>query len=59
MEEQEQVQNGKFNIGDKVVLKSADEIKRNLGIGSLGCSYNMISMAGGEFEIHKEKLQKK
>lgn len=47
MEEQEQVQSAKFNVGDTVVLKSADEIKRSLGFGTLlGFSYNMLSMAG-------------
>lgn len=52
MEEQEQVQSAKFNVGDTVVLKSADEIKRGIEARSpLGISSEMLSMAGGEFTI--------
>lgn len=52
MEEQEQVQSAKFNVGDTVVLKSADEIRESFGArSSLGVSFQMLNMAGGEFKI--------
>lgn len=45
MEEQEQTQI--FNIGDKVVLKGRNEIRKELQ-GTIGCSAEMLDMAGSE-----------